>query len=160
MCKILIIMIGLRKSALKCSVKNVIMIFFTLDKSLYIYLKLFRAMSANKPYDLTTIYAISDNNPEFLEKLLLVFADAVGNDVTALKVAADDNDWPEVGQLAHKIKPSLSHFGVTSLTDIIRGLEHNSGTDPAYLKAMVNQLDNVMNNVMMGLKEEFPDVFK
>jgi HPt (histidine-containing phosphotransfer) domain-containing protein len=136
------------------------MIFFTLDKSLYIYLKLCRVMITNKPYDLTTIYAISDNNPEFLEKLLLVFTDAVGNDITALKVAANNNDWPEVGQLAHKIKPSLSHFGITSLTDIIRGLEHNSGTDPSYLKAMVIQLDNVMNNVLMGLKEEFPAVFK
>lgn len=117
-------------------------------------------MSANKPYDLTTIYAISDNNPEFLEKLLLVFTDAVGNDIIALKAAADTNNWTEVGKLAHKIKPSLSHFGITSLTDIIRGLENNTGTDPTYLKAMVNQLDNVMDNVMMGLKEEFPAVFR
>ena len=117
-------------------------------------------MSANKPYDLTTIYAISDNNPEYLEKLLLVFTDAVSNDITALKVAADNNNWPEVGQLAHKIKPSLSHFGITSLTDVIRGLEHNSGTDPSYLKAMVNQLDNVMGNVLIGLREEFPAVFR
>lgn len=117
-------------------------------------------MSANKPYDLTTIYAISDNNPEFLEKLLVVFSDAVSADITALKAAADNNSWAEVGQLAHKIKPSLSHFGITSLTDIIRGLENNNGTDPAYLKAMVNQLDNVMGNVLIGLREEFPAVFK
>ena len=117
-------------------------------------------MSADKPYDLTTIYAISDNNPEFLEKLLIVFTDAVGADITALKVAAADNNWPEVGQLAHKIKPSLSHFGITSLTDVIKGLEHNSGTDPDYLNAMVNQLDKVMNSVLQGLKEEFPAVFK
>lgn len=117
-------------------------------------------MSANKPYDLTTIYAISDNNPEFLEKLLIVFTNAVSADIIALKAAADSNNWPEVGQLAHKIKPSLSHFGITSLTDVIRGLEHNTGTDTAYLKAMVNQLDNVMDNVLTGLKEEFPAVFK
>jgi HPt (histidine-containing phosphotransfer) domain-containing protein len=117
-------------------------------------------MSANKPYDLTTIYAISDNNPEFLEKLLLVFTDTVSADIIALKTAANNNNWPEVSQLAHKIKPSLSHFGITSLTDIIRGLEHNSDTDPSYLKAMVNQLDNVMGNVLIGLREEFPAVFK
>ncbi|MFI5157497.1 MAG: Hpt domain-containing protein [Sphingobacteriales bacterium] len=117
-------------------------------------------MSANKPYDLTTIYAISDNNPEFLEKLLVVFTDAVSADITALKAAANNNNWLEVGQLAHKIKPSLSHFGITSLTDVIRGLEHNTATDATYLKAMVNQLDNVMNSVILGLREEFPAVFK
>lgn len=117
-------------------------------------------MDANKPYDLTTIYAISDNNPEFLGKLLQVFTDAVSQDVAALNVAANNNNWAEVGQIAHKIKPSLSHFGITSLTDVIRGLEHNNGTDESYLKAQVTQLDNVMNKVIQGLKEEFPEVFK
>ena len=117
-------------------------------------------MSENKPYDLTTIYAISDNNPEFLEKLLLVFTEAVTADIAAMKVAAANNNWVEVGQLAHKLKPSLSHFGITTLTDVIRALEHNNGSDPEYLTAHTNKVIKVMDEVMQGLREEFPAVFK
>jgi HPt (histidine-containing phosphotransfer) domain-containing protein len=117
-------------------------------------------MTAGKPYDLTTIYAISDDNQEFLEQLLIVFTNTVSQDVAAMRVAADNNNWAEVGKIAHKIKPSVSHFGINSLTDVIRGLEHNNGADEIQLSALVNQLETVMNSVVVGLKEEFPNVFK
>jgi HPt (histidine-containing phosphotransfer) domain-containing protein len=116
-------------------------------------------METDKPYDLTTIHAISDNNPEFLNQLLIVFTDTVSKDINTLKQAADNNNWTEVGQVAHKIKPSLSHFGVTSLTDTIRGLEHNSGGDPQNLRLLVDKIVAVMEQVIAGLKHEFPDVF-
>ena len=117
-------------------------------------------METNKPYDLTTIYAISDGNTEFLNQLLTVFTDTVSQDIDKIKKAADNNNWAEVGQVAHKIKPSLSHFGITSLTDVIRGLEHNSGGDPQNLRLLVNKLVAVMEEVIAGLKAEFSDVLK
>jgi len=117
-------------------------------------------MEANKPYDLTTIYAISDGNTEFLNQLLVVFTDAVSQDLNIAKQAADAGNWTEVGQIAHKIKPSLSHFGVTSLTDVIRGLEHNNGSDPQNLRLLTDKLLTVMGEVLAGLKNEFPDILK
>lgn len=113
----------------------------------------------NKPYDLTTIYAISDNNAEFLKQLLIVFTDTVSHDISAIKIAAEANNWAEVGQLAHKIKPSLSHFSINSLKEVINGLEHHQNANQESLKAMVNLLDVVMNDVLTNLKAEFPDVF-
>ncbi|WP_461452306.1 Hpt domain-containing protein [Mucilaginibacter sp.] len=115
-------------------------------------------MENAKPYDLTTIYAISDGNTEFLNQLLVVFTDAVSKDLNTAKQAAANGNWTEVGQIAHKIKPSLSHFGVTSLTDVIRGLEHNNGNDPQHLKLLTDKLISVMEEVLAGLKSEFPDI--
>jgi HPt (histidine-containing phosphotransfer) domain-containing protein len=113
----------------------------------------------NKPYDLTTIYAISDDNAEFLEQLLIVFTDTVSQDVSSIKIAAAENNWGEVAQLAHKIKPSLTHFGINSLKEVINGLEHYQNSNQESLKAMVNLLDVVMNDVLTNLRAEFPVVF-
>ena len=71
--------------------------------------------NSNKLYDLTTIYAICDRNPQFLDKLIKVFAENVLSDLETMKNGSSRGDWSEVGQVAHKMKPSLNHFGINSL---------------------------------------------
>lgn len=115
--------------------------------------------STDKLYDLTTIYAISDNNPQFLEKLLLIFAENVASDLHLLKEAANAGDWHEVGQLAHKMKPSLNHFGVTSLKDVLSGLEHSGNYEHRHITFMISELDRVISEVLLGLRGDFPAIF-
>ena len=62
--------------------------------------------NAGKPYDLTSIFAISEDNPGFLNKLILVFSDNISNDILLINEAAKVGKWDEVRQLAHKMKPS------------------------------------------------------
>jgi len=112
----------------------------------------------SKPYDLTTILAICDNNQPFLEKLLVVFADNVALDMQTLKQAASAGNWYEVGQLAHKMKSSLTHFGVNSLKDTISKLEHYGNSDAATLNLLVAEFDSVVSEVLVQLKQEFPTV--
>jgi HPt (histidine-containing phosphotransfer) domain-containing protein len=115
--------------------------------------------NAGKPYDLTSIFAITEDNPGFLAKLILVFSDNISNDILLINEAAKVGKWEEVGQLAHKMKPSLKHFGVTTLVDVIADLEHQTSSDTQYLNSLVNELDNVLNAVLRGLRNEFPEVF-
>ena len=115
--------------------------------------------NAGKPYDLASIFAITEDNPGFLTKLILVFTDNISNDILLINEAAKVGKWEEVGQLAHKMKPSLKHFGVTSLVDVIANLEHQTNTDPKYLNSLVNELNSVLNDVLRGLRNEFPEVF-
>jgi len=112
-----------------------------------------------KPYDLTSIFAITEDNPGFLAKLINVFYDNISNDILLINEAANAGRWDEVRQLAHKMKPSLKHFGITSLVDVIAGLEHQGDVDPQRLKGLVNQLDSVINEVLNGLRNEFPEDF-
>ena len=116
--------------------------------------------STEKLYDLTTIYAISDKNPQFLEKLLQVFADNIASDLQLLKAAADDGNWDEVSSIAHKMKPSLNHFGINSLKDVVLSLEHPANFNLNRFVYLVSELDRVVSEVLVGLKNDFPNVFK
>jgi len=116
-------------------------------------------MSYNKPYDLAMIYAISDNNQEFFEQLISVFADTISKDNELLKETAVKGDWREVGQLAHKMKSSIGHFQVDVLKDTILQLEHYQNSSPDQLNAHVRELDRVINEVLANLKAEFPEIF-
>lgn len=115
--------------------------------------------STNKPYNLSTIYAISENNPRFLNQLITVFVNTVTVDLQLMRDAAAAGNWQEVGQLAHKIKPSLTHFGITSLTGIILALERPVNYDPENLNKFVAELNHLMQQVLTGLRAEFPDIF-
>jgi len=115
--------------------------------------------STGKLYDLTTIFAITEDNPGFLLKLISVFHDNISNDILLINEAAKAGRWAEVGQLAHKMKPSLKHFGIDSLVDVIANLEHPANTNPQYLNLLVTELDSVLKAVLNGLKTEFPDIF-
>jgi HPt (histidine-containing phosphotransfer) domain-containing protein len=114
--------------------------------------------TGNKPYDLTEIKAMCDNNMSFLERLLVVFTDTLKTELANVKQGAAEGDWETVGKAAHKIKPSLIHFNVTSLTDVIFGLEHHENSNPEQLNALVVRLESVLTDVLVNLKEEFPDV--
>lgn len=112
----------------------------------------------NKPYDLTEIKAMCDDNTAFLEKLLVVFMETLKTELANVKEGAAAGDWERVGKAAHKIKPSLIHFSITSLKDVVTGLEHYQNSDPAHLQTLVVKLEEVINDVLVNLKAEFPGV--
>ena len=115
--------------------------------------------STGKLYDLTSIYAISEHNPAFLAKLILVFCDNISNDILLIKTAAIAENWPEVSHLVHKMKPSLAHFGVNAVKDLMISLEHPGNSDARYLSSLVNELDRVTSELLVELKTEFSDIF-
>lgn len=115
--------------------------------------------SAEKLYDLTTIYAISDRNPQFLEKLLVVFVDNLSSDLRMLNSAADEGNWEEVSSIAHKMKPSLIHFGVNSVKEVVLSLEHPGNFNLNHFVSLISDLDAVVNEVLTGIKSDFPAIF-
>jgi HPt (histidine-containing phosphotransfer) domain-containing protein len=112
-----------------------------------------------KPYDLTAIYQLCENNKPFMAKLLVVFKEATSTDLAALKTAAAQGNWTEAGGLAHKMKSAIAHFGVTSLKEALQNLEHQGDSDPQYLRSLVSEVDSVVQNVFAHLAQEFPEVF-
>jgi len=113
----------------------------------------------HKPYDLSMIYAISENNPDFLGKLIAVFSATTATDNVLVKEAAANGDWAEVAQLVHKMKSSLNHFQVSSLKETIAILEHYENSSATELNSRVLEFNGVVNNVLVHLKAEFPDSF-
>lgn len=114
----------------------------------------------HKPYDLSMIYAISENNPDFLEKLIAVFSATTASDNVLVKEAAANGNWAEVAQLVHKMKSSLNHFQVSSLKETIAMLEHYENSSVAELNLRVLEFNSIVNNVLVHLRAEFPNSFK
>jgi HPt (histidine-containing phosphotransfer) domain-containing protein len=113
--------------------------------------------NTDKPYDLTEIKAMCDDNISFLERLVAVFMETLKTELANVKQGAAEGDWDMVGKAAHKIKPSLIHFSITSLKETISGLEHYENSDAAHLKTLVAKLEEVITDVLINLKAEFPN---
>ena len=72
-----------------------------------------------------------------------------------MKYAYEEGDFKKVGQIAHKIKPSIDTLGVHLLEDEIREIEANAETygDSEELSAMVLYLENTIKRVLVELQK-------
>ena len=112
--------------------------------------------NTGKLYDLTLIETISNNSPDFVNKMIVMFCDITVQDLEKLKDAATDNDWESVGQLAHKLKSTVGNMGVTVLKDALLGLELRNAENPVEL---VNELDHKIALINAQLRADYPDAF-
>ncbi|MDP9048532.1 MAG: Hpt domain-containing protein [Bacteroidota bacterium] len=108
----------------------------------------------DKPYDLSGIRAITGDNVEFLEKVIVLFISSVADDMQLLKDKSGEDNWSEVAALAHKIRSPLSQFGINTL--VVEKLENQDGFSIRQLHLFVDELDSELRKVINHLKEEFP----
>lgn len=106
-------------------------------------------------YSIAMIEAIGKNNPAFIDKMIVMFVDFVTKDFDKLKEAAIQNNWKEVGQIAHKLKSTFGNMGVTSLVPYVIDLETQTG-EPNQLIA---NLDTGLEKVFRQMKADYPDLF-
>ena len=72
----------------------------------------------------------------------------------SLKAAAENN-WKEVGQIAHKLKSTFGNMGVNSMVPHVVDLETQTG-DPHQL---IEKLDVGLEKVFAQMKADYPDLF-
>ena len=58
-------------------------------------------------YNLAKVYAISDNDPDFVHQIVKVFVMETPIDLDHIKVAIEEKNHQKCFEYAHKIKPSL-----------------------------------------------------
>jgi len=58
-------------------------------------------------YNLAKVYAISDNDPDFVHQIVKVFVMETQIDLDHIKVAIEEKNHQKCFEYAHKIKPSL-----------------------------------------------------
>lgn len=63
-------------------------------------------------YNLSKVYAISDNDPEFAQQIVQLFIEEVPIEMKRLKNAMKEKDHKEVYQAAHKMKPTFDLLGM------------------------------------------------
>lgn len=63
-------------------------------------------------YNLSKVYALSDNDPEFVNEILTLFVTEVPEDLAQIKEGIKKKDHKHAYAYAHKIKPTLDLMGL------------------------------------------------
>ena len=71
-------------------------------------------------YNLAKVYAISDNDPDFVHQVVKEFVQDTPKDLDHIKLAIEKKNHQKCFEHAHKIKPSLDLFSLNiALEEII-----------------------------------------
>jgi hypothetical protein len=74
-------------------------------------------------YNLAKVYALSDNDPEFVMQIITLFVTEVPQDMVQIDLGIKTKDHKLAYSYAHKIKPSLDLLGMSVAFEEILQLE-------------------------------------
>ena len=64
-------------------------------------------------YNLAKVYALSDNDPEFVMQIITLFVTEVPEDLKQIELGIKEKDHKLAYAYAHKIKPTLDLLGMS-----------------------------------------------
>ncbi len=64
-------------------------------------------------YNLAKVYALSDNDPEFVMQIITLFVTEVPEDMKFIESGIKEKDHKQAYAYAHKIKPTLDLLGMS-----------------------------------------------
>ena len=65
-------------------------------------------------YNLSKVYELSDNDPEFVLQIITLFVTEIPDDLKQIEIGIETKDHKLAYSYAHKIKPSLDLLGMTT----------------------------------------------
>ena len=74
-------------------------------------------------YNLAKVYAISDDDKDFVLQIINLFIEEVPSDIEQIKVGIKSKDYSHAYGYAHKIKPTLDLLGMEAAFEEILQIE-------------------------------------
>ena len=74
-------------------------------------------------YNLSKVYALSDNDEEFVLQIINLFVSEVPEDMKQIEMGIKEKDHKQAYAFAHKIKPTLDLLGMTMAYEEILQVE-------------------------------------
>lgn len=103
-------------------------------------------------YNLAKVYALSDNDPEFVLQIITLFVSEVPEDLKQIELGIKNKDYKMAYSHAHKIKPSLDLIGMTvAYQEII--LVEAWGRSEGKRKEIVDTFSSVQSQIEKAVKE-------
>nr|WP_315154978.1 Hpt domain-containing protein [uncultured Flavobacterium sp.] len=103
-------------------------------------------------YNLSKVYALSDNDPEFVQQILILFVTEVPEDLKKIKEGIDNKDHKQAYAYAHKIKPTLDLIGLNVAFEEILQVEAWTKTE-GRKKDIIETFKSVKQRVKDAVKE-------
>ena len=110
-----------------------------------------------KLYDLSFVETICRGNVNTRNKMLETFVSTIPVDVERIKEAHSKKDFLLVSQIAHKIKPVLSMYGIQTVADDIHSIENLAKDEPGHpeLYGKILKVDEIVSHVTNDIKSTF-----
>ena len=103
-------------------------------------------------YNLAKVYAISDNDQEFVNEILTLFVNDVPEDLAQIKEGIKKKDHKHAYAYAHKIKPTLDLLGMTVAFEEILQVEAWTKAE-GKRKDIEHTFDSIKAQVKEAIKE-------
>lgn len=103
-------------------------------------------------YNLSKVYALSDNDPEFVMQIISLFVTEVPQDLMQIEQGIKDKDHKQAYAYAHKIKPTLDLLGMTMAYEEILQVEAWTRAE-GKRKEIEATFDSIQDQVDKAIKE-------
>lgn len=107
-------------------------------------------------FDLTALNEISRGNEMFVKKMLNLFCMQTPPFVEEMINAYHNNDLKRMGDIAHKIKPSIDNLNIVSLKQIVRSIEKQGAANQYVpeLQQMLILLKNTIDATVLKINQD------
>jgi HPt (histidine-containing phosphotransfer) domain-containing protein len=108
-------------------------------------------------YNLAKVYALSDNDSEFVTEILTLFVTEVPEDLAQIKEGIKKKDHKHAYAYAHKIKPTLDLLGLNVAFEEILQLEAWTKTEGKKkdIEDTFKSIKNQINDAIKEIKKDF-----
>ncbi|MBU0940275.1 MAG: Hpt domain-containing protein [Bacteroidetes bacterium] len=106
-------------------------------------------------YNLSKVYALSDNDPEFVNEILTLFVTEVPDDLAQIKEGIKKKDHKHAYAYAHKIKPTLDLLGMNMAFEEI--LQVEAWTK---IEGKRKDIDHTFDSIKTQIKEAIKEIKK
>ena len=108
-------------------------------------------------YNLSKVYALSDNDAEFVNEILTLFVTEVPADMIQIKEGIKKKDHKHAYAYAHKIKPTLDLLGMNVAFEEILQIEAWTKTEGKKkdIKETFKSVKNQVNEAIKEIKKDF-----
>jgi HPt (histidine-containing phosphotransfer) domain-containing protein len=103
-------------------------------------------------YNLAKVYALSDNDPEFVNEILNLFVTEVPNDIVEIGMGIKNKDHKHTYAFAHKLKPTLDLLGLNVAFEEILQIEAWTKAE-GKKKEIIETYKSVKTQVKEAIKE-------
>jgi HPt (histidine-containing phosphotransfer) domain-containing protein len=103
------------------------------------------------------VYALSDNDPEFVNQILALFVSEIPEDLLEIKEGIKKKDHKHAYAYAHKVKPSLDLLGLNIAFEEILQIEAwtKAEGEKKEIKETFKSVKNQVEEAIKELKKDF-----
>ncbi|MFN3968251.1 Hpt domain-containing protein [Flavobacterium sp.] len=103
-------------------------------------------------YNLAKVYALSDNDPEFVMQIITLFVTEVPEDMKQIELGIKEKDHKLAYAYAHKIKPTLDLLGMSVAFEEILQVEAWTKRE-GKRKEINDTFESIQSQVEKAIKE-------